>query len=58
MVESCLNQLRYSHVKRESNKIAHNPIRYTEYTFGFVVWIENVLPHCFPVFQADLAGIT
>ena len=58
MVESCFNQLRYSHVKREGNKIAHNLTRYTKYTFGFVVWIDNVLPHCFPVFQADLAGIT
>ena len=66
MVESCLRMcivvlvflINYSHVKREGNKVTHNLARYTKYIFDFVVCIESVPPHYFPVFQADLTGIT
>ena len=52
------NQLRYSHVKREGNKIAHSLATYAKHIFDFVVWMKGVPPHCFSVIQADLAGIT
>lgn len=52
------NQLRYSHVKREGNKIAHSLAKYAKHISDFVVWMESIPPYCFLVFQADLAGIT
>ena len=38
------NQLRYSHVKRECNKVAHNFIRYAMHISDFLLWMEYIPP--------------
>ena len=38
---SFFNQLRYSHVKREGNKVAHSLARYAKHISDFVVWMEG-----------------
>ena len=53
---SCYNQLRYSHIKREGNKIAHSLARYAIEISNFVVWMKDVSPHLFSVVQADIVG--
>ena len=56
---SCFfNELRYSHVKREGNKVANNLVRYAAHISNLVVWMENVLPQCFSIVQANLAGFS
>ena len=39
---SLFNQLFYSHVKREGNKVVHNLARYSISIFDFSVWMEIV----------------
>ncbi|XP_075645389.1 uncharacterized protein LOC142616414 [Castanea sativa] len=52
------NQLHYSHVQREDNKVAHKLVRYALCISNFVVWIENVPPPIFPIVLADIAGFS
>ena len=42
---SSFNQLRYFHIKRECNKVAHNLVRYATNVLNYVVWMEAILPH-------------
>ena len=50
------NELCYSHVKREGNKIAHSLARYTFEILDFVVWVEDVPPLLFYIVQVDIHG--
>ena len=50
-----IDQLFYSHVKRECNSVAHCLARYVFDSLDFLVWMENVLPQFSVVLQADLA---
>ena len=43
----CFHQLRYFHVKREGNKIAHNLARHVLYILDFAVWMEDISPPFF-----------
>lgn len=42
---SSFNQLRYFHIKREGDKVAHNLVRYAINVLNYVVWMEAILPH-------------
>ena len=48
------NQLRYSNIKREDNKVAHSLTQYALGILDFVVWMEDVLPPLFFVVQTDI----
>ena len=50
------DQLRYSHVRREVNKVAHSLVRHALEITNFVVWMEDVLPPLFSVVQDDTAS--
>ena len=47
-------QLRYSHIKKEGNKITHNLTRHAITVSEFIVWIKFVPPQVAFVYQADL----
>ena len=49
-------QLRYSHVRREVNKVAHSLVRHALKITNFVVWMEDVLPPLFSVVRDDIIG--
>ena len=49
-------ELRYSHTRREGNKVAQGLPRYALHISDFFVWTENVPLQFFPVFQANLAN--
>ena len=53
---SFLNQLLYSHVKREGNKIAHKLARHAFCISDFSAWMEDVLPPIHSVVQDDIDG--
>ena len=56
---SCFfNQLRYSRVKRESNRIANSLVKYVAHISDLVALMEDVQPQCFLVIQADLVGFS
>ena len=38
------SQLRYSHTKREGNKVAHSLARYNINISNFLVWMKDVSP--------------
>ena len=46
------NQLCYSHVKRECNKITHSLARYVVHIPDFIMWIEDIPPLFIYVLQA------
>ncbi|XP_050248536.1 uncharacterized protein LOC126695761 [Quercus robur] len=48
-------QLRYSHVKREGNKVAHKLARHALYILDFSVWMEDVPPPLLPIVLEDIA---
>ena len=37
--------IRFSHVCREGNSVAHNLARHARHVIGFQVWMEDVLSH-------------
>ena len=47
-------QVRFQHVGREDNKLAHNIARHAHHVTGFNVWMEDVPVHCLDVYQADM----
>ena len=55
---SFFNQLLYSHVKREGNKVAHSLARYSICIFDFSIWIETVLPPFVSLLLADMTSFS
>ena len=55
---SFFNQLLYSHVKKEGNKVAHKLVRHALYISDFLVWMEDVPPLISSVVQDDIAGFS
>lgn len=53
---SFFNQLHYSHVKKECNKVAHSLSWYVLWISNFVVWMEDVSLPLFSIVQADIVG--
>ena len=53
---SFFNQLLYSHVKREGNKIAHKLAKHALCISNFLVWMEDVPPPIRLVVQDDIDG--
>ena len=49
-----LNHVKFQHVGREGNSVAHNLARHARYVTGFFVWMEDVPSICFEMYQADL----
>ena len=49
------NQLHYSHVKKEINKVAHNLAQHALCISNFVVWMKNVPLPLLPIILADIA---
>ena len=49
--------IRFSHVRREGNSVAHNLARHARHVTGFQVWIEDVPLHTIATYQADLPTI-
>ena len=52
------DELRYSHTKREGNRLAHSLARYAVGIPDFLVWMEDVPPQFYSVFQTDLSGFS
>jgi len=50
--------LRYSHTKREGNRLAHSLARLAVGIPDFLVWMEDIPPQCYSVFQTDLSGLS
>ena len=48
-------ELRYSHARRESNKVAHSLVRYASHILDFIVWMKDVPSQIFLFYQPDLA---
>lgn len=55
---SFFNQLLYSHVKKESNKVAHKLVRHAPYISDFSVWIEDVPPLISSIVQDNIASFS
>ena len=48
-----LSWVKFQHVGRDGNNVAHNLARHTRHVTGFSVCIEDVPFHCFDVYQAN-----
>ena len=55
---SFFNQLLYSHVKRDGNKVAHKLAKHALCISDFSVWIEVVSPPLLPVVLSDIVGFS
>ena len=49
--------IRFSHVCREGNSVAHNLVRHARHVTGFQVWMEDVPLHTITTYQAVLPTI-
>ena len=47
-------QLRYSHVKREGNKVAHKLARHAICISDFSVWMEDIPPPLLPIVLEEI----
>ncbi|XP_065630298.1 uncharacterized protein LOC136067864 [Quercus suber] len=47
----------YSHVKRNSNRVAHNLVRHAISILNFQVWIEDVHSHIVSVLHSDITHL-
>ena len=45
--------IKFSHVRRSGNKIAHNLARHARNVRGLLVWVEDVPPHLIDVLFAN-----
>ena len=48
------NGVRFQHVGKEGDKVAHNLARYARHIGGYYVWMEDIPVHCLNVYQADM----
>ena len=55
---SFFNQLLYSYVKREGNKVAHKLAKHALCISDFLVWMEDVPPPIRSVVQDDMDGFS
>ena len=46
--------IRFSHVRREGNSVAHNLVRHARHVTGFQVWMEDVPSHSVDIRQICL----
>ena len=53
---SLFNQLLYSNVKREDNKVANNLARHSICIYDFSVWMETVPPPFVSFILAEIVG--
>ena len=49
-----LTRVKFQHVGREGNSVAHNLARHARHVIGFSIWMEDVPSLCFEMYQADL----
>ena len=49
-----LTQVKFQHVGREGNSIAHNLARHARHITGFSIWMEDVPSLCFEMYKVDL----
>ena len=49
--------IRFSHVCREGNSVAHNLVRHARHVTGFQVWMEDIPLHTITTYQAVLPTI-
>ena len=58
-ISSLLSQkkkkVEFNHVLRHANKATYKIAKHTRHVNEFLVWMENVSPHLFPVIQVELA---
>ena len=47
-----LNHVKFQHIGRDGNSIAHNFVRHARHVIGFFVWMEDISSHCFEMYQA------
>ena len=52
------NQLHYSHIKREGNKVVYNLAPHDLCISNFVVWMEDVPPPLLLVLLVDIVGFS
>ena len=55
---SFFNQLLYSHIKREGNKVAYKLARHALCISDFSVWMEDVPPPICSIVQDDIVGFS
>ncbi|XP_075633348.1 uncharacterized protein LOC142605796 [Castanea sativa] len=46
--------IRFSQVRKEENKVAHNLARHARHVTGFSIWMEDVPSHTLVAYEADL----
>ena len=56
-VANLFHCIRFSHVHKEGNSVAHNLVRHARHVTGFQVWMEDVPLHTVDTYQADLPTI-
>ena len=49
-----LTRVKFQHVGREGNSVAHNLARHARHVTGFSIWMEDVPSLCFEMYKADL----
>ena len=49
--------IKFSHVHRKGNSVAHNLARHARHVTGFQAWMENVSSHTVATYQVDLPTI-
>ena len=47
------DNIRFSHVSRMGNMVAHNLAQHARHVKGFSIWTEDVPPHLIHVLYAD-----
>ena len=57
-IASCLQHRMFSHVLRHCNKVTHALARRVLSYPHMLIWMEDVPPNVFDVFQADLKGLS
>ena len=48
-----LTHVKFQHVGRERNSVAHNLARHTQHVTSFLIWMEDVPSLCSEMYQVD-----